>query len=147
MELYPPSSDLQKIGHAFLKEVSPAKAEITAALRIMRGSRHRDGMWSERPAYRLQVLLNGWYNQRLPDAPVGRRKAPSIRSLGTGLVHIRLAKTVLNTRGPYAHCPGGASFFRRRSPVAPRQSDGLTVAPTRQATTSTQAISRPWAEN
>lgn len=75
-----PSGDLVKIGKAFLAEVSPGQSEITAALRIMRGTRHPTGAWEDRPAYRLQPLLHGRWNVRPPRLPRPDRSACSSSS-------------------------------------------------------------------
>ena len=118
-----PSHDLRAIAAEFMQEVNPTQADIANALRIMRGTRHREGPWSERPAYRLQPLLKGRLHQRLPHLLLGRRKAPSLIGLSTALVHYQLANTMIGTRGTYSQYLAGASFFGRRGVIATKGQD------------------------
>lgn len=114
------SGDLKYITKQFLADLNSTKADVAAALRIMRGTRHREGPWSERPAYRLQPLLHGRWNQRLPHLLVGRRFEPSLKSLINALVHWHLATQIIRTASQYSHYLAGATFYGRRAPIAPK---------------------------
>lgn len=123
---YIASLDLLNIANQLMREVSPAQSEIAAALRIMRGTRYREGPWEERPPYRLQPLLHGRFNVRLPHLLVGRRKVPTMRGLGMALAHYHLADQVSGTRGSYSQYLAGATFYCRRYVAAPKGADVLT---------------------
>lgn len=114
------SLDLQGVARELLAEMTPTKAEIVAALRIMRGSRHREGPWGERPAYRVAPLLHGRVHRRLPHLLVGRRREPSKLGLAMALAHYLLANRVIGTKGTYSQFLAGATWYNRRSPSAPK---------------------------
>lgn len=114
------SSDLKYVSKRFLQDIKPTPSEITEALKIMRGTRHRVGPWSERPAYRLQPLLHGTWNQRLPHLLVGRRMEPNLMSLMNAVVHWHLAAHIIGTASQYNHYLAGATFYGRRGVIAPK---------------------------
>ena len=119
------SLDLQQLGRELLAETNPTKADMTEALKIMRGPRHRSGPWDQRPSYRLTPLLHGRWNTRLPHVLVGRRKAPSQRGLGMALVHYHLAIRVLGVRPRYAAYLAGCTWMGRKGVSAPKGAEVL----------------------
>lgn len=127
------SLDLQGVARELLAKVRPTKAEIAAALRIMRGSRHREGPWDERPAYRVAPLLHGRVHRRLPHLLVGRRKAPSKLGLAMALTHYHLANQVIGTKGTYSQFLAGVTWYNRRSPSAPKGGEEILRGDARTA--------------
>ena len=119
------SLDLQRLGTDLMREIRPTQGDLTAALRVLRGSRYPVGPWEQRPAYRMAPLMTQRYNKRLPHLLVGRRKPPSIRSLSMALTHYLLGKHVLGTGKTYNCFLAGGSYYVRRAPMAPRSEDVL----------------------
>jgi hypothetical protein len=119
------SGDLKYVTKQFLADLKPPNAEAKDALRIVRGTRYREGAWSERPAFRLQPLLHGRWNQRLPHLLVGRRFEPSLKALINAIVHWHLASNIIGTGGQYSHFLAGATHYGRRAPIAPKGDDVL----------------------
>lgn len=119
------SLDLRKIGRRFMVETAPSNGDVTAALRIMRGTRYRQGPWEERPAYRVQPLLKGRWNVRLPHLLVGRRRCPSLRGLEMAIAHYHLARSTLGAGSAYASYLAGATWYCRKVVAAPDLSEVL----------------------
>lgn len=114
------SGDLKYVASRFIAETRPTEADTATALRLMRGTRHREGAWVDRPAYRLQPLLNGRVNTRIPHLLAGRRSTPTLRALMKSIVHWHLANQIIGTGAQYSFYLAGASFYERRSPLAPK---------------------------
>lgn len=120
-----PSNSLWVVGKTFLKAHNPTQSEMTEALKIMRGPRHRSGPWEQRPPYRLSPLLYGRWNVRLPHVLVGRRREPSMRGLSMALAHYHLAKSILGTTSRYPLYLAGCTWMSRSGLSAPKGAEVL----------------------
>ncbi|MCA1807339.1 MAG: hypothetical protein LC687_05770 [Actinobacteria bacterium] len=114
-----PGRTLEAIARIILKDHGASKADITMAVRIVRGDRHRVGPWDQRPPYRLTPLLTGTVAKRRPQLLVGRRMEPSILQCVKALIHKVILEECLETGAAYAHTLTGMTFFGTRGLYAP----------------------------
>ena len=118
-----PSPALSAIANELLKDAKPTKGELKAAVRIMRGSRHREGDWKARPEYSAAVLHAvpvAPMKRRLPELLVGRRSAPPPQTIACAYVHYHLGLNVLGLDHNVGLYLAGASLYQRRTAIRPK---------------------------
>ena len=118
-----PSPALSMIARELLVDLAPTQSELTEALRFMRGPRHREGLWQDRPVYSAAVLHanpTAPMKRRLPELLVGRRSQPTATAILAAGIHFILAQHVLGLDKRTALYLAGASYFVRRATVRPK---------------------------
>jgi len=118
-----PSGALRVLSKELKDHLKPTASEIKDCIRFVRGTRHREGAWSDRPAYSHNVVHahspRPPMSRRLPQFLCGRRKAPTELSVMTAYVHYWLARHHLGLGHRAAIFLAGASFFQRRALARP----------------------------
>lgn len=114
-----PTTTVGKIARSMLKTHGASKSEVEIALRIARGTRHREGPWNERPPYRLTPLLTGTVAKRRPQLLVGKRQRPNMAGCVAALVQAILCEDVLEAGNKYGHVLAGMTYFGTRGLYAP----------------------------
>lgn len=118
-----PIHALSTLGRDLHHTLSPTPQDATAALRLLRGSRHPVGAWEDRPVYSNPVLHS--YSprvplkRRMPELLVGRRHPPTINNLLASYSHFVLARHVLGLPPLPCYFLAGATFYRRKDTTRP----------------------------
>ncbi len=130
-----PGPALSYIARELLADLKPTPSDTRTALELMRGTRHRQGPWANRPVYSAAVLHASPVapmSRRLPHLLVGRRNAPQPQTIMIACVHYHLARHVLGLDHRIGLYLAGASFYQRRASMRPkgvrREYRGKTVA-------------------
>jgi hypothetical protein len=118
-----PSPALSVIAKELLADLKPTKGDLADAVRMMRGSRHREGLWQDRPVYSTAVVHTRSPRpklaRRMPEFLIGRRLAPTPRAIMSAAIHYHLAIHVLGLGQQPALYLAGASYFCRRALIRP----------------------------
>lgn len=109
-----PVTTLNKLAKIVIKKSGIAKSDITEALKIARGTRHRAGPWNQRPPWRMTPLLTGTPAKRRPQLLAGRRYEPKFTDVVKALIHHVILEEVLETGPQYARVLAGMTFFATR---------------------------------
>jgi len=109
-----PVTTLTKLAKVIIRESGIAQSDITEALKIARGTRHRAGPWDQRPPWRMTPLLTGTPAKRRPQLLVGRRHEPKFTDVVKALIHHVILEEVLETGPMYARVLAGMTFFTTR---------------------------------
>lgn len=118
-----PASVLSAIAKELLADIKPTKGDLNDALRMMRGTRHREGLWEDRPMYSAAVVHAYApvppMTRRMPEILVGRRRSPRPTTIVAAYAHYHLAINVLGLGRQPALFLAGASYFGRRALIRP----------------------------
>ena len=118
-----PSPALAVIAKELLADTKPTKSDLNNAVRMMRGSRHREGLWRDRPIYSAAVVHahspRPKMARRMPELLVGRKRSPRPVTIVTAFAHYHLAINVLGLGRQSALFLAGASYFGRRALIRP----------------------------
>lgn len=117
-----PTGAMRAVARELLADIKPTEGELRDALRVARGTRHREGDWGQRPLYSYGLLLTRpkvHYLRRLPHLLVGRRKPPDALSIMAALCQYHVAINHLGVGPRYARYLLGASYMLRRSLCRP----------------------------
>ena len=116
---YVPSDALRQVAKDLRAHAKPTRSETKAAIQMMRGSRHRQGHWQDRPIYSAAVVHARNPRQpmrrRLPHILVGRRRAPTELAILQAFAHYHIAIHHLGLGHKAAIYLAGATFFGRRA--------------------------------
>lgn len=115
---YIPSAALGILGRNLLQTLSPTPQDTTAALRMLRGSRHPVGKWDDRPIYSAPVVHSYKprvpLSRRMPEILVGRRCVPTVGNLLGAYIHFILAQHVIGLPPYPSHFLAAATFYQRK---------------------------------
>ena len=117
-----PSDALRAIAQQTLDHLRLTQSDLSAAVRLARGTRHREGDWSDRPIYSYNLLMarpRPAPTRRLPHFLIGRRQPPNAKSIMVAALHYHIAINHLGVGPRYARWLCGASFMTRRNLIRP----------------------------
>ena len=109
-----PVTTLSKMAKVLIKDEGLNAGDISEALKIARGTRHRQGPWEQRPPWRYTPIRMGTTTKKRPHLLIGRRLEPNIQSLVSALIHYVLIEEVLEAGSQYARVLAGKTFFATR---------------------------------
>ena len=119
-----PSPTLGVLAGDLQLHLKPTPSEQSDAVRLVRGSRHRQGPWQGRPMYSAAVVHayapKPKMSRRMPEFLIGRRRQPNPTGILAAYVHYQLALSVLGIGKQAALYLAGATFFGRRALIRPK---------------------------
>ena len=114
-----PSEALKQIAEELRADLKPTRSDAKTAVRLMRGTRHREGRWEDRPEYSAAVVHahspRPPVSRRMPHLLIGRRRAPTETAILQGFAHHWIARHHLSLPRYAALYLTGATFFGRRA--------------------------------